>query len=811
MSDNGATLFQRASFDSTQLLAASRSGNITDRQRLGRRNLRTHPIDNVEPEIPADRDDGIFVEAAGEAGGGWRVHITIADVAGHVSMTNPLARVAFERGFTIYRHPMIDSMFPKPLEDRLSLENGQERLGLTVTIDLDRDYQPRHVAFEPVLTHPEAIDYAGAETRMEHDPEFQLMRDIARGVRHRYYGAGNAVWEEMREERPLPVNITEAKLAATKMVETYMLLANDAVAHFFAETGLPFLYRNFEPTGKDGEGKGEVARAYYSTQCTEHAELRKMGLHGPYCHFTSPIRRGADFLNGHMVHYAMDWLRETEQELRRIHPQLSVERLHSLLWEKGPALLRDSQTGNAGTFWQSLLDLCGQAGAPSTHLQMTHVKKLSAMLIARPLPFSRETLENYANHINQLTQHERVLADMPQMRDTRKTVEQFEKKLHKLEQITEESAARKMPDEFTHAMRDAAKTGLLPPALLNEALKRLEEGRIDLAKVAYHGLIAAHFSNDTAWIILKKALCTAIKHNPTAVNSVLEIAQTESAIPAHALTIAQVSLPVESDQSLPHEARAVVAALLSFRPPGEETLIAAPYYSIGNDQRSSLSHAKYSFIEHFAFGQLKPVDQSAIPNLLYARLNQSEGSKQTLLEGMAVEMGAQFSSQLRHSKTGKPMAQVSLEGGQLTEMLSVTATASTPERAMERAVKRLLSKPAFKDVGSFLSPMEMQQLIHPDTELRNRAHSEHIAVDIDVREVRLKGRNGHTAHVRLLWPDGQWKQYEGDGPNRRRAINMACTEALLHLGWLPGNKQQRTARSWITEIINPGEQRFLGK
>ena len=786
----------RAVFTAAQFVAASRSGNITERQRLGRQSLPTYPIDNVPPEVASDRDDGIFVEAQTQQNG-YRVHITIADVAGHISLSNPLARAAYERAFTIYRPPMTDPMFPKPLEDRLSLENGMERLGLTVSIDLDAQYQPEHTEFQRVITHAQSVDYLEAQIRMQSDPQFQLMKEIARGLRQHFFGSReSSIWQEMREARPLPVNISEDELAATKMVETYMLLANYAVARLFEKSGLPFLYRNFDDTpGKEGH-------AYYSTECTEHKELQRIGLKGPYCHFTSPIRRGPDFYNGHMVHFAIDFLSDLEMGLQQIL-QVNAASLHRALWHAATGLLAALPEKNE----VAALDVLQTLGLEGSQLQWMKIKKLIAQLLERSLPIARGTLQSHADHINFLNQHERELAHAPEIRRTRVKLERFEERVRKLEQLTQAGIHGKSNDDFSMLLRDAAYTGILPQPLLVEALHRIGENHFERSKDAFHIMMVAQYPDDAPWLALKKAIATLIKTDPLTVNSVLEMAQAEGYLSPEAFVAAQVTLPITSQQHLPREKRSVRAALLALKDDAYG-MIAAPYYSIGNDQRAALSHAKYSFLEHYAFGQLKPIDQSAIPNLLYAELNQTMLPKDTILEAMAHEIGAEFSIEQRLSRTGKSLVQLSVSGGRLMEPIGVTVTASSPERAMDRAARKLLSKPSFKDAVSFLSPLEMHKVAHPRSELERCVADAGLQMLVETQERRANGRSQFHSTVVLSGRD-HLEQFDGTGPNTARSINMACIEALLAHGWLGNNESIGKARAWTTEIFQAPESGFF--
>jgi exoribonuclease R len=273
---------------------------LIDAERSRRTARITYPIDNVPAEVAADRDDGIFVEASERADGGYRVYVTIADVAGVVPMGSPLERAIRARAFTVYRPTMIDSMLPKVLEHQLSLEHGQERLALTVRIDLDAHFCPVHTELERSITKANATSYELAQQKVSYDPQFQLMSRIARGLRSEYFGHDWHELEEKVRKDAKTAHLSNQQITSTLTVATYMLLGNSAIASLFQGTDLPFAFRNFihENMRQQHMAHGNVpivGKAYYDTRSQGHTEVERDGPRGPYGHFTSPIRRAPDY------------------------------------------------------------------------------------------------------------------------------------------------------------------------------------------------------------------------------------------------------------------------------------------------------------------------------------------------------------------------------------------------------------------------------------------------------------------------------------------------------------------------------------
>ena len=326
------TARKRPEYSQIELLQAQDMGNITEEHRSKRQVSKTHPIDNVESYIVTDRDDGIFVELKQEAQGGYLVHITIADVAAHVDLRSSIAKKAILRAFTVYGAGFTDPMFMKMLEEKMSLEHQQDRLGFTVSISLDKNFKPKHTEFKPVITNAEAMSYAQVAEQMQTNKQLQEMSAIAEGVRNYYFGGQDSSFllEDGFSGRDLSVSSSSSWQSATKMVATYMLLANSCMAEFFNKSGLPYIYRNFA-------GNSENARAFYEVENKGHDALRKdIGLNGAYGHFTSPIRRAPDFLNANMAHFAFNTLDNLEKNLEKFQ---SPE-LHIKIWQSAPEILK---------------------------------------------------------------------------------------------------------------------------------------------------------------------------------------------------------------------------------------------------------------------------------------------------------------------------------------------------------------------------------------------------------------------------------------------------------------------------------------
>ena len=792
---------QRPSFTQAQLLQARYSGRVTDAMRKARREIPSFPIDNVTPDVLSDRDDGVFVEAEPREGG-YRVHVTIADVAAHISAGSPLATAAWQRAFTVYGPGWIDSMFPKMLEENLSLEHGQERLGLTVSITLDKNFQPVHTNFMPVLTRPDNSSYAQAGERIASDPQFKLMADIAHGVEEQYFGGREMAWREWNEQHRSRQSRNSYDPQAMQMVATYMLLANSCVAKFFAESGLPFLFRNFD-------GEAENAHAVYGTQAERHTALEGQGLKGAYCHFTSPIRRAPDYFNALMVHHAVNVLEPMVASLHRVSPTVDVRLLRQAVWDAGPKILATlyGKPDMPAVRVRAALGKIIHDSLNKNHLKLSDTLMRNAIQQMQfpPLPLSKEELERNAEHIN-------MLSLSPYMREVARLSERYERSVERMDGVElhdKTSLQNVSPESFSAMLLSAAHTGDMPRKLFDEAMRRLRQGQFDKVKDGASVFIEEpHRARDISpvqvkyahrWHALKREVARRIKHDPAAVNALME--RLERAIQPAQLKTLEMPLPNGESSIYAEGDERIRAALITLDEP-EFPTFAPPFYSVGHNTRAALSHARYTFLEHFAFNQLQPVEQTAMPNLLYAELDLAPEKKRDLLNRMVREAGAEITLREVPIETGY-LAQIEVKGGEFAVPLQVDAEAETAEEAEKTAIRRMLRHNSFKAVVSRNQGIS-KDVLDPRTVLEDWVARSGGSITFEVPTQHKRGTPQHQviATMRLA---GREQKFHGHGPNVDRAMRAACVKGLQSMGW---RLDDTSGRSWVSDVSTPDSPRI---
>jgi ribonuclease R len=238
--------------------------------------LRTLPLVTIDGESARDFDDAVAI-LDGPAGG-TRLLVAIADVGAYVPRGGALDAEARARGTSVYFPDRVLPMLPEALSNGIcSLNPGVDRLVQAVLIDCDHTGAVLGAAFFPGLMQSRArLTYTAVReivvdrvvtTRQQHAPLVDgLERMVALGermavIRHRRGSIDLDVPEAeiILDLRGKPENIGRAERnAAHRMIESFMLAANEAVARFLTARRVPMPYRIHEPP--DEEAVHDLAR-----------------------------------------------------------------------------------------------------------------------------------------------------------------------------------------------------------------------------------------------------------------------------------------------------------------------------------------------------------------------------------------------------------------------------------------------------------------------------------------------------------------------------------------------------------------------
>lgn len=318
----------------------------------GRMDLRSWQTVTIDGEDAKDLDDAITLSREGEH---YRLGVHIADVSNYVQERSALDVEALSRGTSVYLVDRVIPMLPHRLSNGIcSLNEGENRLALSCIMTIDKKGNViDHTIAETVICVDRRMSYTSvkkiledrdeAECRKYEElvPMFEQMRELAAILRKKRMRRGSIDFDFPetkiildKKGKPLEIKPYDRNVA-TRIIEDFMLIANETVAQDYFWQELPFVYRSHENPdtekikklgtfinnfgytihiGSDEihpkelqkllekiEGTPEEAlisrltlrsmkQAKYTTVSTGH-----FGLATPYyCHFTSPIRRYPD-------------------------------------------------------------------------------------------------------------------------------------------------------------------------------------------------------------------------------------------------------------------------------------------------------------------------------------------------------------------------------------------------------------------------------------------------------------------------------------------------------------------------------------
>jgi ribonuclease R len=271
---------------------------VGNREREGRRDFRHLPIVTIDGETARDFDDAVYVERRPE---GWHLQVHIADVAHYVSRDSPLDREARLRGTSVYFPDRAVPMLPEQLSNGIcSLNPREDRLVMSVLLELDHQGEITDAEFTSgVIRSAERMTYTAVNQVIGGDPvatsryaalagHFRDMRDLALILNARRTRRGSMDFD--LPERVLTFDaegqmtgiVRSERNIAHRLIEEFMLAANQAVARYLEMRGLLSLHRVHEkPDPKKVLEFEEMAHAFgYSLGIPGLSEKRITVRHG---------------------------------------------------------------------------------------------------------------------------------------------------------------------------------------------------------------------------------------------------------------------------------------------------------------------------------------------------------------------------------------------------------------------------------------------------------------------------------------------------------------------------------------------------
>lgn len=235
---------------------------VSEADCAGRLDLRGWQMVTIDGEDAKDLDDAVSLTVEE---GNYRLGVHIADVANYVQENSALDREAFERGTSVYLADRVIPMLPHKLSNGIcSLNAGEDRLALSCIMTLGPSGEMLdHEIAETVIRVDRRMSYNGVTKILEGDPDalkeneefvpmILRMRELSEIIREKRGKRGSIDFDfpETKislDEKGKPVDIRPyERNAATKIIEDFMLMANETVAEEYFWRDVPFLYRTHE-------------------------------------------------------------------------------------------------------------------------------------------------------------------------------------------------------------------------------------------------------------------------------------------------------------------------------------------------------------------------------------------------------------------------------------------------------------------------------------------------------------------------------------------------------------------------------------
>ncbi|AEP92399.1 ribonuclease R [Bacillus subtilis] len=244
--------------------ASSTPDTIDEKDLKDRRDLRDQVIVTIDGADAKDLDDAVTVTKLED--GSYKLGVHIADVSHYVTENSPIDKEALERGTSVYLVDRVIPMIPHRLSNGIcSLNPKVDRLTLSCEMTINSQGQvTEHEIFQSVIKTTERMTYSDVnkilvdddeELKQKYEPLVPMFKDmerLAQILRDKRMDRG-AVDFDFKEAKVLVDDegavkdvVIRERSVAEKLIEEFMLVANETVAEHFHWMNVPFIYRIHE-------------------------------------------------------------------------------------------------------------------------------------------------------------------------------------------------------------------------------------------------------------------------------------------------------------------------------------------------------------------------------------------------------------------------------------------------------------------------------------------------------------------------------------------------------------------------------------
>lgn len=372
--------------------------HVTDEDRKGRVDITDQPAVTIDGDDSKDFDDAVVVWKL--PNGNYHLGVHIADVSHYVTENSPLDQEAFKRGNSTYLVDRVIPMLPFRISNGISsLNEGVDRL--TLSCDMEITPEGKRVSYKiypSVMRSHGRFTYNNVNKTLAGDPDVPEKYQIQSDMLHQMADLHAALYNQRHQRGAIDFEEPEAKIivddngkpidielhergTAEKMIESFMLMANETVAEDYFRKHVPFLYRVHETPDADRmQSFFEFTSAFDLNVKADPADVKPIDLQKVvaktigtpeeavvqmvmlrslkqaryseeplghfglaakyYTHFTSPIRRYSDLMVHRMIHaYADEGMSDKIQEhfserLPQVAEQTSTQERRSIDTER---------------------------------------------------------------------------------------------------------------------------------------------------------------------------------------------------------------------------------------------------------------------------------------------------------------------------------------------------------------------------------------------------------------------------------------------------------------------------------------------